>query len=44
VDPVAYRHLADAAGRLGHADVAREALLRHAVLVGDLEVADAVSP
>ena len=35
VDPLAYFYLADAAERLGHYTVAREALLDYTVLAGD---------
>ena len=36
VDPLAYRDLADAAGRLGHRGAARDARLRYALLAGSL--------
>ena len=35
VDPLAYYYLADAAERLGHYDIARQALLDYTVLVGE---------
>jgi len=35
VDPMAFRYLADAAERAGHASAARDALLRYAALVGE---------
>jgi tetratricopeptide (TPR) repeat protein len=35
VDPSAFAYLADAAGRLGHTQVARDASARHAALVSD---------
>lgn len=38
VDPIAFRALADAAERLGHLPIARDALLRYAALVGDSDV------
>lgn len=38
VDPAALRHLADAAERLGHLPVAREALLRYVALIGKDDV------
>jgi tetratricopeptide (TPR) repeat protein len=37
VDPATFRHLADAAERLGHTAIAREALLRYVALVGEDE-------
>jgi tetratricopeptide (TPR) repeat protein len=38
VDPVAFRYLADAAERLGHLDVARDALLRYVALADERDV------
>jgi tetratricopeptide (TPR) repeat protein len=47
VDPVVFRHLGDAAERLGHRAAARDALLRYAALVGedrlDRQAADQLS-
>jgi predicted Zn-dependent protease len=35
-DPLAYRYLADAARRLGHAEIAADAAARYATLAGAL--------
>jgi len=37
-DPVTFRHLADAAERLGHTTLAQEALLRYVALVGENDI------
>ena len=37
-DPVTFRHLADAAERLGHTPLAQDALLRYVALVGETEI------
>jgi len=37
-DPVTFRHLADAAERLGHIPLAQEALLRYVALIGENDV------
>lgn len=39
VEPAAFRYLADAAERLGHIPVARDALLRYVALAGDVDPA-----
>ena len=43
VDPMAFRYLADAAERAGHAAVARDALLRYAALVSSEDLDPAVT-
>jgi tetratricopeptide (TPR) repeat protein len=43
VDPIAFRYLADAAERAGHAAAARDALLRYAALVGAADLDGAVT-
>lgn len=42
VDPVAYRYLADAGERLGHVNVAHDALRRYVALVSESEVDPAI--
>ena len=43
VDPAAFRYLADAAERLGHIAIARDALLRYVALAGDGAIDSAVA-
>ena len=43
VEPAAFRYLADAAERLGHIPIARDALLRYVALAGDGAVDAAVA-
>ena len=43
VEPAAFRYLADAAERLGHIPVARDALLRYVALAGESDVDQAIA-
>ena len=43
VEPAAFRYLADAAERLGHTPIARDALLRYVALAGDGPVDSAIA-